>query len=401
VREKRNTMDNKTYSNLALALLLGMSLLIAGCEGSMVVYQKISSNGTSSGYMNGTFDLADVYAGFGIPQQSYAQADAEMKGPMCEQFASAFNNTNFSDISCDVKDAKLFFSANAEEQELNESDFFVKRGLFTVEYIFTKNSSDMMGSNSSGNVSQMKEFLDQGLEVKYYVEMPAQIFDMTGGQFNYKTAEFDVLELAVQNQTIYIKSKDTNSTTMSAFFISFLLIMILSPFVRMIIHRKHEKSQYKDKAGTVGFIFGFFFLAMLWMIAVANYVIRDGFTQICLALGAFVLTIALILSAFRYLGANFEVSAEGITYTKAFRKRTVAFSEIKKIERAKFKGIIWMKQDKIFTTPSGEDIQPSEIVTSYRNPRKGVIIFLKDHSSIFYNVKEIAWVMDAVNARIK
>ncbi|MBI4159067.1 hypothetical protein HY500_02295 [Candidatus Woesearchaeota archaeon] len=385
--------------------LIAVLLFLSGCGGNLRFYQKISSNGTVSGYMSGTLDLTELYAQQGIPQESYAAADAEFKTSMCEGFLDSSNLTN---VECDLKYAMLIFSGNTPSEHINESNgFFIKKGFFVTEYLFAPNTSKLISGGNSSQINMSDLAKEQNLRITFVAEMPGEIYDVEGGQIindssSYKkVVEINLMDAMIQGNPISIKSREINSSAMAAIAIILLLIIIVLPFLRLIVHRKQEKSQYKDKPGTVLFMLFTSFFIILFVGAIGGYFSSDGNYQIFLAFVIFLYSMGFIIVIFQYTGADFEVAENGITYKNSFVKKNIPFSEIKKIEIAKLK-TLWAKRGNyIFMTPSGEEVKPNEIVQNVcRYPNKGILIFLKNGRIIFYNIKDINWVIEATKTHI-
>jgi hypothetical protein len=208
-------------------------------------------------------------------------------------------------------------------------------------------------------------------------------------RFTAKTPSFSYFAIVVE------KEQSIDFLTVIAWLL--IIIMIAPLFIRPFINRKQEKSQYKDKPGTARFIFSELFLFVVFAISASIHVSNRA---LCIII-AIASAASIVILALRYLGTDFEIAANGVTYKKNFKTKTIPFSHIKKVERAKIKGFSWIGRTKTFTTPAGEDIKPTEIIINLRNIRTGIILFLKDGSTIFYPVKETEWAIEAVKAHNK
>lgn len=147
------------------------------------------------------------------------------------------------------------------------------------------------------------------------------------------------------------------------------------------------------------------FLIILLLSLTNGFILEEGISQIIWGIfGVFMLTIFIFMWFFSYMGTDFEVSGEGIIYKKYFVKKTILFSEIKKIERAKAglklslgKGVGYR-----VTTTSGEEVLPTYLERGNgQRWNKGILLFLENGNTVYYPVCDIGWVMEAVKAHIQ
>ncbi len=399
-------------SRIVFMLLLVSAVLFLSACGTIEVRQKISKDGKVSGSIDINMDLTSFYVSLGIPKESFAEMDAAMFTQICENATASMNITN---EECSVKNGIVALSGNLSlnknDEYINESNgFFKKSGFFITEYLYTPNTSTMF-SGSSFNSTDLDKFKASGLKMNIVVEMPGKIYDVVGGELiheDYATdngaAIFDMLNIA-PGEYIGVRSREQNSSIFSVIILFLLFIIIALPFVRLIIHRKQEKSQYKDKPGTFLFVLLMPFVALIFLVSVGGFTTSDnsGF-QILWAFIAFMMILSYITRAFSYLSTDFELAGDGIIYKTCFIKKTILFSEIKKIERAEV-GLLPFNLGKGYgykvATTSGEEISPTHLEKGNKQIwRKGILIFLKNGDAVYYPVRDIGWVIDAVKTHI-
>lgn len=409
ISNKPTQAKRKEHFHVPMGVFLIVALLIlGGCGGALEIHQTINATGITKGYIDGTFDLTEIYEQQQASVSSYPTIDANSKGPICKQISEAINAT---DIACDLRNAILTFKGTKEEKQLNESDgFLIKRGWFVIEYFYRPNSTGLPSGNSSqaSNLSQLSEFRANGLIMKYVIEMPGDIVDVVGGRITRdnqgkSVAEIDMMDVIIQGGTISVRSREFTAL-LGIIILGALALIAAMPLLSWLMNRREEKSVYKDKPGTLMYMFLFAPLSLIMFCAAAlGFFIGDPGSGVTFVIGAFFFSMAFVLVILQYLGTDFEVTQKGIVYKTAFAKKMIPFSQIKKIERATA-GVGFSRGIRpayLVTTTSGTKVKPTHLEKGNgRRWHKGVLIVQKDGATTYYPVRDIGWVIDAVNERI-
>lgn len=117
------------------------------------------------------------------------------------------------------------------------------------------------------------------------------------------------------------------------------------------------------------------------------------FSDISRMVGIIFMVVAILIAVTIYVivfGTSFAVTDNGIEWTVFFRKNTIPFNNIARVEPADTKSEMYIGGNRrygppLVNTASGEEFRPDEYST---DPfKQGVAIFLKDGKKMFVTVK--------------
>ncbi len=373
-------------------------LLISGCGGTIEIRQTVNSTGGMTGYMNGTFDLTQLYQQQNASYSDYSKVDEGAKSIICKQITDMINGTN---TTCDLRNAILTFKGTKQGTQLNESEgFTVKKGWFATEYILNSNSSGFASGNSSMNRTQLADLRDKGISIKYTIEMPGDVTDVVGGKIvgdGKKVAQIDMMDVMMQEANITVRSMEFTGL-LGYIILAASASMILVPLSRRLLNIK-EKALYREKPGT--WMLMLFYLPgslVMFCGAALGFFVIGKDAQTTSMFGAFFFSMAFALLILQYLGTDFAVSEKRIVIKTAFHKRIIPFSSIRKVERAKAGiGLCGIRPCYLVTTTSGTKIKPAYLGRGNGlRWNKGVLITQKDGMTTYYPVRDAGWVIDAV-----
>jgi hypothetical protein len=388
---------------LALAIVL-----LSGCV-NVNVRQKVTSEGTMTGSMNGTLDLTDLYLSYGVPRENFSQLDSVMYGSVCGNITSSPGN--LTNIRCGVQNAVVTVSADFRETNLTEKDgFYRSYGLFNTEYLLVGNVSSITGGDSGmfdiGTLIQAKK---KGASISYVIEMPSDAYEVGGGRLVNETdsygrtttvAKFDFIDVMTKGDQIYVRSREPNFLPIFLLTLLGLGAAFLPPALRWLIHPKRDKSLYKDGLGILWTILQVVGILMLNFFFLVSAIVYGSFPdQGWVVIGVMLFPALELYSIFIYLGFDFEVTKDGIFSRQNFMEKRFKFSEIKKVERAEMDSIFFLGDWKV-ATPSGTKVHPSETWYNGHAARKGVLISLKSGKSVYVLVKDIDWVIDSIKEQL-
>ncbi|MBI4451779.1 hypothetical protein HY642_07445 [Candidatus Woesearchaeota archaeon] len=385
---------------MALGLLV---LILSGCA-DLTVRQRVSANGETFGSMHLVLNLTQDFMNQQGTRMSYEEFDEYTKKNSCPALIEQFNLTN---STCDVKYLFLTYSGNGTGKNITEADGFVRRThLLTTEYQLKPNMSGL--TSGALDAAKITEARAQGVKATFILEVPGVVQYASSGTIlnrsepGYGAVAFDMLDLLAGGKEISVTSTDYNRTAQIIFSALPLLLIVGVPIVRWLFNRKQKKSLYKDRAGTGLYVTVVLVIVSLLFFTMYSFLFGPAENQLAVFFYAAAMSAIITITVLFYVGTDFEVTQEGIVYKSNFAKKSIRFSEIRKVERAKVVGWLrWWWARQTVTTTSGTTVKPTDFVQhAFRLRNRGVLFQLKNGKSVYYRVRDIDWVIETVKGRI-